>query len=26
VIDEAEVLYWGRCPDCLTQDNELSST
>lgn len=23
VIDEAEVLYWGRCPDCLTP--EISS-
>ncbi|MEC5125428.1 Fur family transcriptional regulator [Verrucomicrobiales bacterium BCK34] len=19
VIDEAEVIYWGRCPDCLTK-------
>ena len=19
-IDEAEVAYWGRCPDCLAQD------
>jgi Fur family ferric uptake transcriptional regulator len=19
-IDEAEVIYWGRCPDCLAQD------
>jgi Fur family ferric uptake transcriptional regulator len=19
-IDEAEVVYWGRCPDCLAQD------
>jgi Fur family ferric uptake transcriptional regulator len=18
-IDEAEVVYWGRCPDCLAQ-------
>lgn len=26
VIDEAEVLYWGHCPDCLTQDNQLSPT
>jgi len=21
-IDEAEVIYWGRCPDCRTQANE----
>ena len=20
-IDEAEVAYWGRCPDCLTRSN-----
>jgi len=20
-IDEAEVIYWGRCPDCLTAAN-----
>lgn len=19
-IDEAEVIYWGRCPDCVTDD------
>jgi len=23
-IDEAEVAYWGRCPDCLTQDRPPS--
>ena len=21
-IDEAEVVYWGRCPDCLTRSTE----
>jgi len=21
-IDEAEVLYWGRCPDCLSGSND----
>jgi Fur family ferric uptake transcriptional regulator len=24
-IDEAEVAYWGRCPDCLAQSRESSS-
>ena len=23
-IDEAEVAYWGRCPDCLAQDRAPS--
>ena len=23
-IDEAEVAYWGRCPDCLAQDRTSS--
>jgi Fur family transcriptional regulator, stress-responsive regulator len=23
-IDEAEVAYWGRCPDCLTQGTSAS--
>jgi Fe2+ or Zn2+ uptake regulation protein len=23
-IDEAEVAYWGRCPDCLAQDRTPS--
>jgi Fur family transcriptional regulator, stress-responsive regulator len=23
-IDEAEVAYWGRCPDCLTRDRTPS--
>ena len=23
-IDEAEVAYWGRCPDCLEQPREAS--
>lgn len=23
-IDEAEVAYWGRCPDCLAQDRASS--
>jgi Fe2+ or Zn2+ uptake regulation protein len=23
-IDEAEVAYWGRCPDCLAQSRALS--
>ena len=21
VLDEAEVIYWGLCPDCLTEDS-----
>ena len=21
-IDEAEVVYWGRCPDCIQEENE----
>jgi Fur family ferric uptake transcriptional regulator len=25
-IDEAEVAYWGRCPDCLAQARTLSSS
>ena len=25
-IDEAEVAYWGRCPDCLAQDRTPSRT
>jgi Fur family ferric uptake transcriptional regulator len=25
-IDEAEVAYWGRCPDCLVQDRAPGST
>ncbi|MGE0040315.1 MAG: Fur family transcriptional regulator [Vicinamibacterales bacterium] len=25
-IDEAEVAYWGRCPDCLAQSRASSST
>ncbi|HQU33808.1 MAG TPA: Fur family transcriptional regulator [Thermoanaerobaculaceae bacterium] len=25
-IDEAEVIYWGRCPDCLAQDPVRSGT
>src|SRR5688572_24403178 len=24
-IDEAEVAYWGRCPDCLEQSRSASS-
>lgn len=20
-VDEAEVIYWGRCPDCATKEN-----
>jgi Fur family ferric uptake transcriptional regulator len=24
-IDEAEVAYWGRCPDCLTRAGEPSN-
>jgi Fur family ferric uptake transcriptional regulator len=24
-IDEAEVAYWGRCPDCLTQSRDAQS-
>lgn len=22
-IDEAEVAYWGRCPECMTNDKEI---
>ena len=25
-IDEAEVIYWGRCPDCLARDRVRSET
>ena len=25
-IDEAEVAYWGRCPDCVAKDREPSRT
>lgn len=25
-IDEAEVAYWGRCPDCVAQSREASDT
>lgn len=25
VIDEAEVVYWGRCPDCSSTDPERMS-
>lgn len=25
-IDEAEVVYWGRCPDCLASAEHPSST
>ncbi len=25
-IDEAEVIYWGRCPDCLTTESGRSDT
>jgi hypothetical protein len=21
-IDEAEVAYWGRCPECLSEEQE----
>lgn len=24
-IDEAEVVYWGRCPDCLAQAQESAT-
>jgi Fe2+ or Zn2+ uptake regulation protein len=23
-IDEAEVIYWGRCPDCVDENKETS--
>jgi Fur family ferric uptake transcriptional regulator len=23
-VDEAEVAYWGRCPDCLAQSRASS--
>ena len=25
-IDEAEVIYWGRCPDCLAHDPDRPGT
>ena len=25
-IDEAEVIYWGRCPDCLDQTKKGATT
>jgi Fe2+ or Zn2+ uptake regulation protein len=25
-IDEAEVAYWGRCPDCVAQSKPLTNT
>jgi len=25
-IDEAEVIYWGRCPECLGQHRDQSGT
>ena len=25
-IDEAEVVYWGRCPDCVESDTGTSAT
>ncbi len=25
VIDEAEVIYWGTCPDCATTNRPISS-
>jgi Fur family ferric uptake transcriptional regulator len=25
-IDEAEVVYWGRCPDCLAESRAQSAT
>ena len=25
-IDEAEVIYWGRCPDCLARDPDRSGS
>ena len=24
MIDEAEVIYWGTCPDCTTHSNSLN--
>ena len=24
-IDEAEVIYWGRCPECFAADKELAA-
>jgi Fur family ferric uptake transcriptional regulator len=24
-IDEAEVIYWGRCPDCMAKENQPAS-
>ena len=25
-IDEAEIVYWGRCPECLSQDQTEETT
>ncbi len=25
-IDEAEVIYWGICPECLTQQGQTTTT
>jgi Fur family ferric uptake transcriptional regulator len=25
-IDEAEVIYWGRCPECVLNDNQEPSS
>lgn len=25
-IDEAEVIYWGRCPECASQNERATST
>ncbi len=25
-IDEAEVIYWGRCPDCVAATSEQKET
>jgi Fe2+ or Zn2+ uptake regulation protein len=26
VVDEAEIVYWGVCPDCLTESGRLSTS
>ena len=25
-VDEAEVIYWGRCPECVAADGDSTST
>ena len=25
-VDEAEVIYWGRCPECVAASSDLKET